>query len=476
MWAGLFPDLALVPPPGNLFILWLRRRKPLFLPASVEINSAGQLATAGVNLTGLAEKYGTPLYVYNEDFIRRRCREYRAAFATHYPAGEVIYAGKAFLTTAMGRLILQEGLALDVVSGGELYIALQAGFPPEKIYFHGNNKSEAELRAAVEAGVGRIVVDSRAELDCLEKMAARQGSTVAVLLRVKPGVTAHTHHYIQTGQEDSKFGLGISDGQALAVVRRASRSASLSLRGIHCHIGSQILDPLPFYKTAQIMVDLLQEIRRQTGLTLGELNLGGGFGIRYTGTDHPCSINDTVQLIARAVREKAAAHDFPLPKLMIEPGRSIVGEAGMTLYTVGTIKDLPGIRRYVAVDGGMTDNLRCALYGARYEAVLAGRPLAPATGPVTIAGKACESGDILIRDLSLPDPKPGDVLVVFCTGAYHYAMFSQYNWHLRPAVVFCSAGRDTLIVRRQEFSDLVALDLIPPHLAAEKRPARGMGA
>ncbi len=446
------------------------------LPASVEINAVGRLTMAGVDLVELAGKHGTPLYVYNEEFIRRRCREYRAAFASHYPAGKVIYAGKAFLTTAMCRLILQEGLALDVVSGGELYIALQAGFPPEQIFFHGNNKSEAELHTAVEAGVGRVIVDSRAELELLEKVAARQGRTAAVMLRVKPGVTAHTHHYIQTGQEDSKFGLGISDGQALAAVRRAARSGSLSLRGIHCHIGSQILDPLPFFKAARIMMDLLQEIRRQTGLALGELNLGGGYGIRYTGEDHPCSVNDTVQLIARALREKAAAHDFPLPGLMIEPGRSIVGEAGVTLYTVGTIKDLPGIRRYIAVDGGMTDNLRCALYGARYDAALADRPLAPIAGPVTIAGKACESGDILIRDLPLPDPEPGEILAVFSTGAYHYAMFSQYNWHLRPAVVFCSGGKDALIVRRQELTDLVVLDEIPPHLAAEDRPARGKGA
>jgi len=434
------------------------------LPSWMEVNSKNHLTIAGVDLVELAEKYGTPLYVYNEDLIRSQCRLYREELARHYPRGEIIYAGKAFLTLAMCRLLQQEGLSLDVVSGGELYTAIQAGFPMERVYFHGNNKSDAELALAVKVGVGRIVVDSFMELERLNREAERQGKQAEILLRVKPGIAAHTHHYIQTGQEDSKFGLGISDGQALEGIKLARALPNLVLRGLHCHIGSQIMTAEPFCLAAETMMDFMQSVRAATGVLLQELDLGGGLGIRYTGEDEPCGISDLLPLLARTVKEKAREHAYPYPKLMLEPGRSIVGEAGVTLYTVGTIKDIPGVRKYISVDGGMMDNLRTALYGARYEAVLANRARDPAAETVTVAGKACESGDILIRDLALPPVSPGDLLLVFSTGAYHFSMYSQYNRNPRPAVVFLRRGKAELVVRRESYQDLINLDCIPAHL------------
>jgi len=438
----------------------------LDFPEMVAIDENGQLAVAGVNLVDLARRFGTPLYVYDADLIRRNCRSYRDLLLKYYPEGEIAYAGKAFLTMAMCRLLQQEGLSLDVVSEGELFLARSAGFPPERIYFHGNNKSAAELKAAVEWGVGRVVVDNLAELEELAREAERQRRSVSILLRIKPGISPHTHRHIQTGQIDSKFGLGIADGQAMAAVKKALQSPRLNLRGLHCHIGSQILDPQPFVLAAGIMVALLQEIRRKTGAVLPELNLGGGLGIRYTSADRRCSIGDFLQLLTRAVIDRAGECDFPLPKLILEPGRSIVGEAGLTLYTIGTVKEIPGGRRYVAVDGGMSDNLRPALYGARYEAALANRPAAGERQTVSIAGKACESGDILIKDIELPAPRSGDLLAVFSTGAYHFSMFSHYNRHLRPAVVFLSQGRAELVVRRESLADLTRLEQIPPSLEA----------
>jgi diaminopimelate decarboxylase len=445
----------------------------VFLSEAVEINDANHLEMAGVDLVETAKQYGTPLYVYNETLIRRKCRAYRKALAKSYPAGEVAYAGKAFLNMALCRLMDQEGLSLDVVSAGELYLAGQAAFPMRRVYFHGNNKSAAELAMALEMGVGRIVVDNLAELEQLDRETRRLRKKAAVLLRVKPGVSGHTHHHIQTGQVDSKFGLDIESGQFLSAVKRCLRAPGLDLRGLHCHIGSQILDPRPFYLAAEIMVSLLAVIRRETGVALPELNLGGGLGICYTREDRCCSAADFVQELSRTVREKAQTHDLPLPKMILEPGRSIVGEAGVTLYTVGTVKDVPGVRRYLAVDGGMTDNLRSALYGARYEAVLANRVQGEPPETVTVAGKACESGDILIRDIALPPARAGDILAVFNTGAYHFSMFSHYNRHLRPAVVFLRRGRAELVSRRETFADLARLERVPPHLeragAAQKR-------
>lgn len=431
----------------------------MFLSGGITRNNRGYLEMGGCDLVGLAGEYGTPLYVYNEELIRKRCREYLSSLKKYYPQGEIAYAGKAFLTGAMCRLVAEEDLSLDVVSGGELYTALQAGFDPGRIYFHGNNKTPGEVEMALEAGVGRIVVDSLMELDFVDEAARAKNKRAKILLRIKPGVLADTHKYIQTGQSNSKFGLGIEDGQAITGVRQALRLPHLDLCGIHCHIGSQILDDQPYRQAVRLMVDFLEEVRATAGIILQELNLGGGLGISYTSEDRTVCIQDYVRKVSEEVRGCCRNHGLPLPWLIFEPGRSITAEAGATLYTVGTIKEVPGFSTYVSVDGGMMDNLRPALYDARYEAALANRTDGRGEIPVTIAGKACETGDILIRDYRLPLPRRGDTLVVFNTGAYHFSMFSQYNRNPRPAVVFVQNGQSRLIVKRETYEDIVRLDI-----------------
>ncbi len=437
------------------------------------INKKNHLEAAGTDLVELAGVFGTPLYVMDEGLIRKNCAAYRDGFKAEYPKSEVVFAGKAFLNKAMCCLIQEEGLSLDVASGGEMYTALKVDFPPEKIYFHGNNKTPEEIKMALEAGVGRIIVDSLDELDLLNSIAKKMNLTAAIYLRVKPGVEAHTHEYIQTGQLDSKFGLGLSDGQALAFVKKTHHLKNVALKGIHCHIGSQVFDLKPFSLAASLMMDFIKEIKDSIGVTLGELDLGGGFGIRYTEDDNPPLLKDYLSLVARTVKKKAAEHGLPLPKLLVEPGRSIVGEAGITLYTVGTVKNLPGIRKYVAVDGGMMDNLRPALYQAKYTAVVANKAGDPPAEVVTIAGKACESGDILIKDIALPSLQRGDIVAVLSTGAYHYSMANNYNRFGRPAVVFISGGRPELVVKRESYEDIVQNDLIPLRLCRQNEAAAG---
>ena len=434
----------------------------MFLTGTMQINAAGHLEIGGCDAVELAKQYGTPLYIMDEALIRQNCAAYRDTLAALYPESQVAYAGKAFLTTAMCRLVAEEGLALDVASGGEIYTAHVAGFPAGRLIYHGNNKTPDEIRFALEIGVGRFVVDSMSELELLNELAAAAGKTASILIRVKPGIEAHTHHYIQTGQMDSKFGLGLADGQALAAVETALKMKHIQFIGLHCHIGSQIFDLKPFQLAVQVMMDFIQEIRKKTGALVRELDLGGGFSIRYLRDDKPHSLKEFIELIATTVKAKAAAHNLPVPKLLVEPGRSIVGEAGTTLYTVGTIKDVPGIRRYVAVDGGMTDNLRTALYEAKYEAIVANKANAPAEDKVTIAGRACESGDILIRDIELPRLERGDLLAVLCTGAYHYSMSNNYNRYPRPAVVFVRDGRSDVVVKRETYADIIRNDVIPP--------------
>jgi len=437
----------------------------VFLTGTMLINSQNHLEIGGCDTTELAGEFATPLYVMDEELIRSNCAEYKEAFARFYPHSLVAYAGKAFLTTAMCRLVEEEGLALDVVSGGEIYTALEAGFPPEKMIFHGNNKTAEEIRLALENNIGCFVADSFTELELLEEEAAAAGKRAAVYLRVKPGIEAHTHHYIQTGQTDSKFGLGLADGQALAAVKKALKMKHLDLRGLHCHIGSQIFDLKPFRLAAGVMMDFIKEIKDKTSFVIGELDLGGGFGIRYRQSDEPCKLSAYVQEITLVVREKAAEYNLPLPKLLVEPGRSIVGEAGTTLYTVGTIKEIPGIRCYAAVDGGMNDNLRTALYEAKYEAILANRAGDAAEKVYTVAGRACESGDILIHDIKLPELRRGDLLAVLSTGAYHYPMANNYNRFPRPAVVFVRDGRADIVVRRETYADILRNDVIPARMA-----------
>ena len=408
----------------------------------------------------LAQQYGTPLYVMDEAEIRRACRSYRQSITDYYGSnGMVVYAGKALLCKEICRVIAQEDIGLDVVSGGELFTALEAGFPMDRVVFHGNNKTVEELTMAVRNGVGRIVVDNLCELELLAALAASAKRQMDILLRVKPGIDAHTHNFVRTGQIDSKFGLALETGEAFEAVQAALEHEYLSLQGIHCHIGSQIFDIDPFEHAAQVMMDFVGQVKRGLDYELRELNLGGGFGIRYVDQDDPVPYGSYMRRVSVAVKAAADKNGVALPKVMIEPGRSIVGSAGITLYTVGCIKDIPGVRKYVSVDGGMTDNPRYALYHSEYEAVIANRAAEQKDHRVTVAGKCCESGDLIGENMLLQTPQVGDVLAVLSTGAYNFSMASNYNRLLRPAMVMVNEGKARLIVRRQAYEDLVAHDL-----------------
>lgn len=430
-------------------------------PGTLRGNKRGHLEIGGCDAVELAKIYGTPLYVFDEEAVRGRCREYREAFAAVYPDYHILYACKAFSTMGMCRLMEMEGLGLDVASGGELYTALAANYPPEDIYFHGNNKSIEELNLALSAGVGQIVVDNPYEMETLAQLAEGRDTHVDILLRLTPGVEAHTHAYIQTGQLDSKFGITMHDDSAIRAVQRALEIPVLNLKGIHCHIGSQVYNLESFVLAARLMVDFMQEVRQVTGHTLAELNLGGGLGIAYMPGDQPPPVSEYARLVAETVKERCQGVNLPLPRLLVEPGRSVVGEAAVALYRVGTVKEIPGVHTYASVDGGMADNPRPALYQASYHALVANKVHSEPEGTYTIAGKACESGDILIRDIQLPNLVPGDVVAVLSSGAYHYAMASNYNRLPRPAIIMASSGKAEVIVRRESLSDLVRYDRIP---------------
>ncbi len=428
-------------------------------------NAQGRLTIGGVDVADLAREFGTPLYIMDEELIRRNCRAYMESFRQHYPDFDVAYASKAFLCTAMAGLVAQEGLSLDVVSGGEIATALQAGFPMERVYFHGNNKTADEIRLALEAGVGRFVVDSTQELQLLNRLAGERGEAARALLRVTPGVEAHTHEYISTGQLDSKFGIPITGGLALAAAQAALGMPNVELTGFHCHIGSQIFDLTGYRLAAERMLAFAAEVREETGFTASELSLGGGLGVRYVEGDAPARPAELIACLADAVRSGAAAHGLPLPRLIVEPGRSIVAEAGTTLYTVGTIKEIPGVRTYLSVDGGMGDNIRPALYQARYECAVANKLDSERGRIVTVVGRYCESGDVLLTDVAVAsDVAPGDLLAVFATGAYNYSMASRYNRFPTPPVVFVRDGRADLVVRRETFADMAGCDVLPPRL------------
>ena len=430
------------------------------LTGTQRLNQAGHLEIGGCDAVDLAAEFGTPLYVLDEALVRERCRGYGQAFGARLPQVEIAYAGKALLVKAICRLVQQEGLSLDVASVGELYTALEAGFPRERIKLHGNFKSDEELQMAVRESVGRVVVDSLSELDRLASVAQRAGQVADILLRVAPGIKTQTHTYIQTGQVDSKFGLGLASGAARQGVARALELAGLRLRGLHCHLGSQLFGLDCFPKAAEIMVGFMAELRRDLGVTLGELDLGGGLGIAYTPEDAPPTIEELADLLSQGLRGACAQFDYPLPKLILEPGRSIVGAAGVTLYTVGPVKEIPGVRTYVAVDGGLSDNPRPGLYDAEYTAVVANRADQPATQAVRVAGKHCET-DTLLAEVTIQPVQEGDLLAVFSTGAYNYAMASNYNRFCRPAMVLVREGRADLIVQRETLADLVAQDLLP---------------
>ena len=428
----------------------------------------GYLTIGGVSVLELKQEFGTPLYIMDEALIRANCRAYVNAFKEYYPNAEVAYASKAFLCTAMVALVEQEQMSLDLVSGGEIATALKAGYPMNKTYFHGNNKTVAELQLALKVGVGRIIVDSVHELELLNQVAGEARIMPKIYLRLTPGVGAHGHHYISTGQLDSKFGIAIENGAATGATKLALSLPNVDLVGFHCHIGSQILDLEGYKVAAGRMVKFLADIKAETGFTTGELNLGGGLGVRYTAADQPTTPDILVKVQTDAVRAACAEHRFPLPRLVVEPGRSIVAEAGTTLYAIGTVKEIPGIRTYISVDGGMGDNIRPALYQAEYDCVVANKLDSPAEKLVTVAGRYCESGDKLLIDVMVAgDVTTGDLLAVLATGAYNYSMASHYNRYPKPAVVFVADGKAELVVRRESFEEMAAFDLVPEHLRAK---------
>jgi len=428
------------------------------------VNQQGHLEIGGCDTVELARQFGTPLYIMDEAHIRDICRQYHSSFVKGMENAEVVYASKAFLTLAMCRIIEEEGLGLDVVSGGELYTALQAEFTPKNIYFHGNNKSREELAMAMNAGVGRIVVDNFYEMGVLNDLAKEMNQKVDILLRITPGIEAHTHEYIQTGQIDSKFGFTLSNGTADQAIDLALSYSSLMLKGLHAHIGSQIFELDSFRHEVEIMVKYMADTHVRTNYLLQELDLGGGFGIYYASGDEPAKISDYAKTVQNALEEACQSHCFPRPKIIIEPGRSIVGTAGTTLYSIGSIKEIPGIRKYVAVDGGMADNPRTALYQARYEAIVANRSNEEVKESVSVTGKCCESGDMLIWNIDLPKVTPGDLLAVLSTGAYNYSMSSNYNRLPRPGVVLVKDGRADVIVKCETYSDLLRNDVLPERL------------
>lgn len=432
----------------------------MYVSESININNIGHLTIGGCDTVELAAKYGTPLYVYDETGIRKNCRKFVNSIKEHYDGnGRVLYASKAFCCKEMCRIVESEDMGLDVVSGGELYTALSAGFPADRIYFHGNNKTPSELKEAITAGVGRIVVDNKEELDYICSLAGTMNRTAYVYLRIKPGIDAHTHKFIKTGQIDSKFGFALETGEAMEAVKLCFSTANVELVGLHCHIGSQIFDITPFEHAAEVMIKFLADIKKETGVELRELDLGGGFGIKYKLADRPEDFSAYMKKVADSVKSTAREYGIELPYILIEPGRGIVGAEGLTLYRVGSIKNIPDVRTYVSVDGGMGDNPRYILYQAEYEVVCANKADLTRTRTVTVAGKCCESGDLIQENTLLQEVEPGDLLAVLSTGAYCYSMASNYNRIPRPPVIMVKDGEPRIIVNRESYARLVEDDV-----------------
>lgn len=424
----------------------------------IDINEKRNLSISGCDCVELAKKYGTPLYVMDEGEIRRRCRDIKKHHMDKYK-GFAVYASKAFLNKEMCRIIKSEGLGLDVVSGGELYTAASVDFPMDKVIFHGSNKSYKELEMAVEKGVGRIVIDNFYEIDNLEKILEAKQRSINVMIRIIPGIDGHTHEFIQTGQVDSKFGFSLVDGSGVRAAEKVINSKYLKLKGIHAHIGSQLDENMIYKKEIEIMAEFIEKLHDMYGIEMDELNVGGGFGIYYVNGDVRQDISFFTNLINDTVIMEFKRHNLKRPTVIIEPGRWIAGEAGITLYTVGAIKEIKGIRKYISVDGGMTDNPRPPLYGAKYTAVVANYKEANEYEKVTIAGKCCETGDILIKDIELTRVESGDIIAVLSTGAYNYSMSSNYNRNPKPAVVMVKDGVDRLIVKRETYEDIIRNDI-----------------
>jgi diaminopimelate decarboxylase len=429
------------------------------LPLTAEVNAAGHLAIGGVDALDLARRFGTPLYVFDEKDLRTRCQELRSEFESRLADVLVLYASKAYIGKALAGLMDDEGLGLDVVASGEIAFARAAEFPMDRVYMHGNNKSREEVQEAVQAATGRIVVDNLQDIDLVNDAAQAAGMRQAVLLRITPGVDPHTHSHISTGVIDSKFGLPLVEGQAEEAVRLASAASHLDVVGIHCHIGSQLFETEPYAEAIDKTLAFAADMTQRHGLDLREFSPGGGFGLQYTRDEAPPPLSEFATTIAHAVTTACQRYGLRVPRVVIEPGRSVVGRAGLALYTVGARKEVPGVRTYVAIDGGMADNIRPAIYGSRYEALHAGRPLATAEETVTVAGKYCESGDILVRDVALPRLAAGDVLAIPAAGAYCLAMASNYNGALKPAIVFVRDGKARLVRRRETYADLMACEV-----------------
>jgi diaminopimelate decarboxylase len=432
--------------------------KLVLLPSTAEVNNKGHLLIGGCDTVELAAEFGTPLYVFDELGIRNKCAEFKQEFSQRYADTAVFYSAKAFINKALAQLFNEEGLGLDVVSAGEMSIARSAGFPMDRVYFPGNNKSAEELKLALEWGVGRIVVDNLQELSLLGEIAKERGDIPDILLRLSPGVDPHTHKYIITGNLDSKFGVPMAHAEE--ALTTAMAMPQLKLRGLHCHIGSQIAEFEPFQQAIDIILGFAAEMKKKHGFEMKEISVGGGFAVQYTLDSPAPPIADYAEAITSTLIKGCQKLGLAQPSFIIEPGRSVVGRSGVALYTVGVVKDIPGVRRYVSVDGGMADNIRPALYGARHEAVVANKMVEKETDKVTVAGKFCESGDIIIKDVMLPPLAAGDILAVADGGAYCLPLESNYNASLKPAVVLVKEGKARLIRRRESFDDLTRCDLV----------------
>lgn len=427
-------------------------------PVTTAVNGEDHLTIGGCDVTQLTAEFGTPLYVYDDATLRGMCREFISEFSSRYPGARVAYASKAFVNPAIARIVAEEGMGLDIVSGGELAVAKVADFPADRIYFHGNNKTPEELEFALDYGVGQIVVDSFFELDRLDEIAGRRGTRQAIMLRLSPGVDPHTHEKTTTGILDSKFGFSVETGDAAKAIRQALAADNLDLTGIHFHLGSPIFELEPYELGIEVILNFLAQFKEE-GLQLREFSPGGGFAIGYVRSEPPPPIADYAEVITSYTKRFCEELGFGQPRLIVEPGRSIVGRAGVALYTVGGIKDIPTVRKYVSLDGGMGDNIRPAIYGSEYEAVVANHMSAPPQEVVTLAGKYCESGDVLVRDVNLPHIESGDIIAIPSSGAYAPSMASNYNLNARPAMVIVKDGNAELIRRRETFEDLMRADI-----------------
>ena len=433
----------------------------MFHSPNLSINSENHLVIGQHDTVELAKKFGTPLYVLDEDLMRDNCRAYKNAIDTYYDGhGLVLFASKALCTMYTGRLVAEEGLGADVVSGGELYTLYKAGFPMEKVFFHGNNKTPDEIELALNCGVGHIVVDNKYELELLNRIANEKNVNQRILFRIKPGIDAHTHDFVKTGQIDSKFGVALENGEAYEIHKLALSMSNIQIDGVHCHIGSQIFDVEPFCEAAKVMIGFIADLYDKLGIKVNILNLGGGFGIKYTATDDPIAPSEYIHKVTNVVKELAQEKGIDLPFLVFEPGRSIVASAGITLYTVGCVKEIENVRTYVSIDGGMCDNPRYILYGSKYTAVLANNASAEPVAPITIAGKCCESGDLIQEHVMMPQIHVGDTLAVLATGAYNYSMSSNYNRIPRPPIVAVRGNEAKIIVKRETYDDLIKNDVL----------------